>query len=143
MAMTNAEKQRAYIARLKAKAAAGADGGAAAQARITALEKEVAALKRQLQAALTAAKTKAASTTGATKPVDEQVARLRKQNAELRARLRATANAPRGTVFMARTDRRKILAALHPDHVADPALRKRAEEAFQIFTNLKIREVEA
>ena len=36
-----------------------------------------------------------------------------------------------------RANYRKILAALHPDRVQDPALKKRAEEAFNMFTKIE------
>jgi len=38
---------------------------------------------------------------------------------------------------MDRASYRKILAALHPDRVQDPALKKRAEEAFNMFTKIE------
>jgi hypothetical protein len=41
--------------------------------------------------------------------------------------------------IMDRLTYRKILACLHPDRVSDPALKKRYEEAFRLFTNLEKR----
>jgi len=41
--------------------------------------------------------------------------------------------------IMDRVTYRKILACLHPDRVADPALKKRYEEAFRLFTELEKR----
>jgi hypothetical protein len=68
------------------------------------------------------------------RPVDEEIKRLRKLLAEARARLQRVAESNRGTVFMTSASRRKILAALHPDHQSDPVLKRRQEEAFQIFS---------
>jgi hypothetical protein len=47
------------------------------------------------------------------------------QASQLRYRLREVTDAPKGTVFMKRADRRKIRACLHPDRVQDPAAKKR------------------
>lgn len=41
--------------------------------------------------------------------------------------------------IMDRITYRKILACLHPDRVSDPALKKRYEEAFRLFTELEKR----
>jgi len=41
--------------------------------------------------------------------------------------------------IMDRITYRKILACLHPDRVIDPALKKRYEEAFRLFTELEKR----
>jgi hypothetical protein len=39
--------------------------------------------------------------------------------------------------IMDRASYRKILAALHPDRQLDPSLKKRAEDAFNLFTKIE------
>jgi hypothetical protein len=68
-----------------------------------------------------------------------EVTRLHAQIKQLRARLRPVAEAPKGTVFMAAADRRKILRCLHPDSENDPARKKLLTEACTIFNGLPIR----
>jgi hypothetical protein len=44
---------------------------------------------------------------------------------------------------MAKADRRKICACLHPDHVSDPVVKRRYDEASKLFNVfLPIRDVE-
>jgi hypothetical protein len=69
----------------------------------------------------------------------QEVTKLHAQNKQLRARIRAVAEAPTGTVFMAAGDRRKILRCLHPDSERDPARKKLLTEACTIFNGLPIR----
>jgi hypothetical protein len=61
---------------------------------------------------------------------------LRKQVSKLRGRLRMIIHSPVGSVVVKPGSRRKILAALHPDGVLDPAVKKRLEIAFQIISEL-------
>jgi hypothetical protein len=53
---------------------------------------------------------------------------------------------PHGTVLLKPGDRRKLLSALHPDSVQDPAAKRRLETAFQIISELfdrkNLREIE-
>jgi len=59
----------------------------------------------------------------------------------MRARLREFSRSSKNRIYIPGNDRRKILAALHPDGVPDPTMKKRHEEAFQIFSTLPIREI--
>ena len=59
----------------------------------------------------------------------------------MRYPLREVTDAPKGTIFMKQAERRKISACLHPDHIQDPAAKKRYQEAFQLFEKLPIREI--
>jgi len=69
----------------------------------------------------------------------QEVTNQHAQIKQLRARLRAVAQAPKGTVCMAAADRHKILRCLHPDSVQDPARKKLLTEACTIFNGLPIR----
>lgn len=69
----------------------------------------------------------------------EQMTKLRQQNAELRARLRAVVDARQGTLFISKSDHRAMLKALHPDTEPDPERTRVLAKAFQIFNALPIR----
>jgi hypothetical protein len=128
---TNAERQRRYIANLKA-AAAQTQSFVTNDARVRDLKHEVAGLRRQLDG-LGAEIVKRDITINLLKRINLDLLR------NLRQCLREMALAP-NTIFMPAADRRKIRACLHPDRVQDPAQRKRHEEAVQLFEHLPIRE---
>jgi len=72
----------------------------------------------------------------------DEVAKLRKENANLRKRLdRAKDEAERRTIYLTAANKRKVLAAFHPDGEIDPERKKRLEEAFKIFSALRIHEI--
>jgi regulator of replication initiation timing len=99
---------------------------------VLSLRRKVSALERQVAAA------------NLKQPVagpSEEVAKLRAQNRELKARLRAVAEAKEGTVIMAAEDRREVLRCLHPDLARDSAEQRRLTKAFQIFNALPIHEI--
>jgi predicted RNase H-like nuclease (RuvC/YqgF family) len=154
-AMTTAERQRRYLDKIRGDTADRS-------ARVKELEKKLKDQRSEnkisaetitklrdridiLEARVAQAKDVAAKTmkidgdsaTVIAKLQEELAARALQVN-HLRGRIREFVNAPKGTVFMASTDRRKILAVLHPDHASDPAMKKRHEEAFKIFTKLSI-----
>ena len=117
--------------------------------RATAVAAEEVALTLELHAAEKRISTLQARVTRAEQAAKEADAQLQrkladasKKLAEARARLRALARSPAGTVFILAANRRKILRCLHPDTVPDPALKKRYEEAFQIFSNLPYTEIQ-
>jgi regulator of replication initiation timing len=104
-----------------------------------AAEKRISTLQARVTRAEQAAKEAAVN---ADAQLQRKFADASKKLAEARARLRALAKSPVGKVFIPADNRRKILRCLHPDAVPDPALKKRYEEAFQIFSNLPYTEIQ-
>jgi chromosome segregation ATPase len=106
---------------------------------LQAAEKHISTLQARVTRAEQAAKEAAAN---ADTELQRKFADASKKLAEARARLRALAKSPAGKVFILGANRRKILRCLHPDAVPDPALKRRYEEAFQIFSNLPYTEIQ-
>jgi len=70
--------------------------------------------------------------------VSEEIARWHRLAVEYRTRLYRILEAPRRTLIVSATDRRKIVRCLHPDTETDPVKKKRLDEAFRIFNGLRI-----
>jgi chromosome segregation ATPase len=142
MALSNAERQRRYIEKLKAKAVKPAVSNEIAELglQLTALRRQLAEADRtiaQLRKQLAAAK---AGAERSAYPADQEIAELKRKLREVRTRLRKIAEAPKGAVHMVNSDRRKILACLHPDRVPDDQ-KRRYEQAFKAFAALPIHEI--
>ena len=124
LARTRAESEQ----RKRQIAAAPSAGVLALLEEVDLLRRKVSALERQ----------------AAGQPVavpNEELAKLRAQNRDLQARLRAVADAKQGTVFISAADRREVLRCLHPDRGRDKAEQRRLTKAFQIFNALPIHEI--
>jgi hypothetical protein len=131
MALSNAERQRRYIARLKEKVAVTNDGVTNEFVRLKAfagqLEHENATLKEKL-----------AAVTNEVTRLKASVDKLNLENKALQLR------APKGS--MTATQFNAILKCLHPDMVHrlhDEGVTKRYNEAFKIFNDLRPRLVKA
>jgi hypothetical protein len=130
---------------LTALAPQSGNGGPELKLQLIALRRQNAQLSEDLRRARARLDKIKADTAPAPDPNEiaaKQIASLRKQLREARARLRRLAENPKGTVYMDRVHRRKIVACLHPDRSQEPEEQRRLTEAFQLFTTLPIVEVE-
>jgi hypothetical protein len=169
-AMSTAERQRRFLDRIRGSGTEASSSQLEAEyaklkAECTKLETECAKLKHDnttLKRLLDGAhehirkmearrerprpQPKAKPPVSVDEEMQQKLTALRRKNAELRRRLQMVAEAPLGTVFLKQGDRRKILSALHPDGVENPAAKRRLEIAFQIINELfdkkKLREIE-
>jgi hypothetical protein len=89
MALSDAERQRRYMAKLKARANAGGDD-AARQAEVAALKEEIAALKQENATLKAQLRERRAPARNAAEPEpDAALTRLKSANRELRQKLKA------------------------------------------------------
>jgi hypothetical protein len=144
MALSNADRQRRYIARLKEKTGVSNEAVTNEFMRLKAfagqLERENAALKEKL------ATVTDGSVTDEVARLKASVDKLKLDNATLKEKLAAAKRreGDKGTMTAAQFN--AILKCLHPDAVHrlhDEGLTKRHNEAFKILNNLRPRLVKA
>lgn len=132
MALSNAEKQRRYIARLKARAAAGSD--AALHAELIRVKTELAQAKAELaKAAKRETPPQPKTESEAVAVLERQLKAARTQNANIQAKAKAAwkardeAQARLHSVLAAiKRDGRKLRAAFHPDREPNASQERKA-----------------
>jgi hypothetical protein len=149
--MTSTERSRRFLDKIRGTGPAPAPQSSELEAECANLKSECAKLKAENanlkrfadgameQCAKLEARLKRPRPEPKAKPIRTQSEieqQLRRKINELRTQLRVVQYSRNDAVFLKRGDRRKILSALHPDSVLDPAVKRRLEIAFQIINDL-------
>jgi hypothetical protein len=127
VALSNAERQRRYIARLKAAGGNTAPKAESATPPAGAREDDPSALRaeiKKLQSQIKAGKTRF-------EKLRAEKQRLFRSNAAAESRLKQQT--------ISRDLYRRVLACLHPDRISDRVLKLRYEDTFKDFAALKFK----